>query len=145
MSTTGREEGAGSPARRETPPVANAEPRRNGVGVAALVVGIVSLVLAILIIFFPLAGILGIVAIVLGGIGMGRAGRGIADNRGQALTGLITGLLAFLVAVALGLGIGSFVFQHANDFRKLGSCMDKAQSAAARQTCARAFGNQLHD
>ena len=118
---------------------------RNGMGVAALVVGVVSLVLAVLIVFFPLAGLLGIIAIILGAIGMGRASRGEADNRGQAVAGLITGILALLIAIALGVGIGGFVTTHVNDFRKLGSCWKKADSRAERKACANTFSKNIGD
>ena len=118
---------------------------RNGMGVAALVVGVVALVLAILIVFFPIAGLLGIVAIILGAIGMARASRGEADNRGQALAGLITGLLALLIAIGLGIGIGGFLTAHANDFRKLGTCWNKADNRVERQACVRIFGKNVDD
>jgi uncharacterized membrane protein HdeD (DUF308 family) len=114
-------------------------------GVAALVVGVVALVLAVLIVFFPIAGVLGIVAIVLGAIGMARASRGEADNRGQALAGLITGILALLVAIALGVGVGGFLTTHVNDFRKLGTCWKKANTRVERKVCANAFSKNIGD
>ena len=119
--------------------------RRNGMGVAALVVGVVALVLAILIVFFPIAGLLGIIAIILGAIGMGRASRGEADNRGQAVAGLITGILALLVAIALGVGIGGFLTTHVNDFRKLGTCWKKADTRVERKACANTFSKNIDD
>ena len=118
---------------------------RNGVGVAALVVGVVSLVLAVLVIFFPIAGVLAIIAIILGAVGMGRASRGVADNRGQALAGLITGLLALLIAIGLGIAVGSFFINNANDFRKLGSCFNQAETRAEKRACARTFSNRIED
>ena len=119
--------------------------RRNGMGVAALVVGVVALVLAVLIVFFPIAGLLGIIAIILGAIGMGRASRGEADNRGQALAGLITGILALLLAIALGVGIGGFLTTHVNDFRKLGTCWKKADTRVERKACANTFSKNIDD
>jgi len=68
-----------------------ARPRRNGMGTAALVVGVVALVLVVLILFAPLGAFLGLVALVLGIVGLVRANRGQADNRGQAVAGLVTG------------------------------------------------------
>jgi uncharacterized membrane protein HdeD (DUF308 family) len=119
--------------------------RRNGMGVAALVVGVVALVLAVLIVFFPIAGLLGIIAIILGAIGMGRGSRGEADNRGQALAGLITGILALLLAIALGVGVGGFLTTHVNDFRKLGTCWKKANTHAERKACANTFSKNIDD
>ena len=53
-----------------------ARPRRNGMGTAALVVGVVALVLVVLILFAPLGALLGLVALVLGIVGLVRANRG---------------------------------------------------------------------
>jgi uncharacterized membrane protein HdeD (DUF308 family) len=116
---------------------------RNGIGVAALVVGVVSLVLAVLVVFFPIAGLLGLIAIILGIIGMGRARRGEATNRGQALAGLLTGLLALAIAVFLAIRIGVFLTDHQADFRRLGSCMTSASDRQEFRECARTFGQQV--
>ena len=118
---------------------------RNGIGVAALVVGVVALVLAILVVFFPLAGLLGLIAVILGAVGMAKASRGEATNRGQALGGLLTGLIALILAILVGVGIGSFAFGHINDFRKLSTCWHKANNAAEQKACARTFSNHVTD
>jgi uncharacterized membrane protein HdeD (DUF308 family) len=117
--------------------------RRNGVGVGALVVGVVALVLAILVLFFPIAAVLGIIAIILGIVGLRRASRGEADNRGQAAAGLITGLIALLLAVFFTVTIGAFFAQHQNDFRKFGNCLGGADNKQERRQCAETLGNQL--
>ncbi len=57
---------------------------RNGVGIAALVVGLISLVFAGL--------ILGAVAIILGWIGMNRVKKGEATNQVMALIGVVLGI-----------------------------------------------------
>ena len=119
--------------------------RRNGIGVAALVIGIVSLVLAVLIIFFPIAGLLGLIAIILGIIGISRASRGEADNRGQAIAGLVTGLLGLAFSIFFTIGIGSFFAAHQDDFRKLGTCLTSADNDQQRRQCGRELQQQLHD
>ena len=58
--------------------------QRNGVGIAALVVGLISLVFAGL--------LLGAVAIVLGWIGLNRVKKGQATNQVMALTGVVLGM-----------------------------------------------------
>ena len=121
------------------------EPRRNGMGVAALVVGVVALVLAALVLFFPIAAVLGIVAIILGAIGLGRVSRGEADNRGQALAGLLTGLAALLLAAFFTISIGTFFAQHQNNFRRFGNCMLGADTRAERTDCGRTLTNQLEN
>jgi uncharacterized membrane protein HdeD (DUF308 family) len=129
----------------DTTRTGHAEPRRrNGMGVAALVVGVVALVLALLVLFFPIAAVLGIVAIILGLVGMGRARRGEADNRGQALAGLLTGLVALLIAVFFTVSIGAFFAEHQNDFRRMGNCMvgagDRHQE---RRECVETLTEQI--
>ncbi|MDQ3660618.1 MAG: DUF4190 domain-containing protein [Actinomycetota bacterium] len=117
--------------------------RRNGVGVGALVLGVLSLVLALLVLFFPIAAILGLIAVILGFLGIGRASRGEADNRGQAIAGLITGALALALAVFFTISIGAFFAQHQNDFRQFGNCMLGADDKQQRNECGRTFTDKL--
>ncbi len=119
----------------------NEERARNGIGVAALVFGVVSLVLAILVVFFPIAAVVGLIAIILGIIGIRRSSRGEATNRGQALAGLLTGLIAVAIAVFLVVRIGVFLADHQDDFRRFGSCVTSASDQQDFRRCARSFGN----
>lgn len=69
---------------------------RNGMGVAALVVAIIALLLTI-----TVAGavVLGIVAVILGFVGLARVKRSEADNRGVALSGVILGVIAIIAGL----------------------------------------------
>jgi uncharacterized membrane protein HdeD (DUF308 family) len=120
-----------------------ARPRRNGMGTAALVVGVVALVLVVLILFSPLGALLGLVAVILGILGIVRVNRGQADNRGQAVAGLVTGALALVIGLFLAVGIGTFFATNVNDFRQFGRCMDNAGSDQARQACAERLSRDL--
>jgi hypothetical protein len=120
-----------------------ARPRRNGMGTAALVVGVVALTLVVLILFAPLGVLAGLVAVVLGILGLTRANRGEADNRGQAVTGLVTGGLAVLIGLFLAVSIGTFFATNVNDFRQFGRCMDNARSDQAREACGQELANNL--
>lgn len=62
----------------------------NGLGVTALVLGIIS---AAVFCLWPLAILLGLLALIFGGIGRGKAHRGEATNAGQALAGIICGVV----------------------------------------------------
>jgi hypothetical protein len=117
--------------------------RRNGIGVAALVVGVVALVLVLLLLFSPLGVLLGLVAVVLGIIGLVRANRGEADNRGQAVSGLVTGGLALLLGIFFTISVGTWFATHTNDFRRFGDCMDNAGGDTAREQCARQLSRDL--
>lgn len=70
----------------------------NGMGVTALVLGIIA---AAVFCLWPLAIVLGVLAIIFGSIGRGRAKRGEATNPGQALAGIICGIAGIVLGVAL--------------------------------------------
>ncbi|MER5785215.1 hypothetical protein ABT104_26410 [Streptomyces mobaraensis] len=78
-------------------PMAPAVPD-NGFGTAALVLGIVSLVLAVSVV---LGLVLGVLAVIFGAVGRAKAVRGVATNRGQAVAGLILGALGLAASVAV--------------------------------------------
>jgi Domain of unknown function (DUF4190) len=122
---------------------AAARPRRNGVGTTALVLGVVSLVLVVLLLFAPLGAFLGLLAVIFGILGVIRVNRGEADNRGQAVTGLITGAIALLVGVVLTVSIGTWFATHVNDFNEFGRCLDRASGPTAREACARELSRNL--
>ncbi len=73
---------------------------RNGLGSAGMVLGIVGLVFA----FIPLVGVVAwpmvIVGLVLGILGLLRANRGEATNRGAAITGIACSAVGLIVCVA---------------------------------------------
>ena len=116
---------------------------RNGAGVAALVLGLLGLVLALLVLPAPLGALLGLLAAVFGIMGISRAGRGDATNRGQAVTGLISGILALALGVFLTVRIGSYLQDHASDFNNLTRCLNSANTAQERTACTNTFLDQI--
>ncbi|MFE9809625.1 DUF4190 domain-containing protein [Streptomyces sp. NPDC005227] len=70
----------------------------NGMGTASLVLGIIA---AALFCAWPLAIVLGILAVVFGVIGRGRVRKGEATNPGQALAGIICGSVGIVLGAAL--------------------------------------------
>jgi membrane-bound ClpP family serine protease len=116
---------------------------RNGMGTAAMVLGILGLVLVVLIFFSPLGAVLGLLAVAFGVVGLLRANRGEADNRGQAVTGLVTGAVALVVGLLLTIGIGTFFAANVNEFRQFGRCMDRAGGQTEREACARQLSRDL--
>jgi Domain of unknown function (DUF4190) len=117
--------------------------RRNGMGTAALVLGVVALVLVLLLIFSPLGAFLGLLAVIFGIVGIVRANRREADNRGQAVTGLVTGGLALLFGIWFTISVGVWFSTHVNDFNRFGQCLDDATGQAAREQCAQELGRNL--
>ncbi|WP_346009743.1 DUF4190 domain-containing protein [Streptomyces sp. SID1328] len=82
---------------------------QNNAGTAALVLGILSIVLFCL--YGVVSLILGVIAVILGVQGRRRADRGEATNRGQAQAGFVLGIIGIIVGVAtLALFIGILVF-----------------------------------
>jgi hypothetical protein len=74
---------------------------QNGYGVAAMVLGIVSVCLFCL---YGFGALLGILAIVFGVLGRKRVQRGEATNAGQALAGIVLGIASIVItAVVIGL------------------------------------------
>jgi hypothetical protein len=110
----------------------------NGIGTAALVVG----VLALLSSWFFVGGLLGIVAIVLGAVGLGRVKKGTASNKGMAVVGIVLGALSILIAGAL-LALGVWIFG-SDAGQELAECLEQAGAdAAAQAECQREFENTL--
>jgi hypothetical protein len=79
-------------------PVAHQAPR-NGVGTAALILGIIGVLAGIIPLFFWVAGILGVIGLVLGFVGRGRFERSEATNGTMALWGIIIGAVALVVSI----------------------------------------------
>jgi membrane-bound ClpP family serine protease len=112
---------------------------RNGAGVAALVLGLLGLVLVLLVLLAPLGALLGLLAVVFGIMGISRAGRGEATNRGQAVTGLIAGVLALVLGVVLTVRIGGYLQDHASDVNSLARCLNAASTDQERKACTSTF------
>ena len=117
--------------------------RRNGMGTTALVLGVVALVLVLLLIFSPLGVLLGLLAVIFGIVGIVRANRREADNRGQAVAGLVAGGLALLLGIWFTVSVGVWFSTHVNDFNRFGQCLDDATGQAAREQCAQELGRNL--
>ncbi|MEC4020143.1 DUF4190 domain-containing protein [Streptomyces sp. H27-D2] len=87
---------------------------RNGMGTAGLVCGIIGLVCGIIAVFWFFALILGVLAIIFGGVGRGRVKRGEATNSSPATAGIVLGVLSLafpllwfaVFASVLGIGMG---------------------------------------
>ena len=99
---------------------------QNGMGTAALVLGIVGLVFSVL--FFPLGFVLAAIGLVLGILGLKRAKRGLATNRGMALAGTVLSVLALLVCLGWGVLIGVLV-------NKTQDCNDPDLSRSEQRQC----------
>jgi Domain of unknown function (DUF4190) len=111
---------------------------KNGLGIAALVIAIIGL-------FTVFGGLfLGIVAVILGFIGWGRAKRGEATNGGVAIAGIVLGILGVIVSIVAIFVVVSF-------FNDVGGtdyidCLSRAgNDEQAVQQCADQFRDRIED
>ncbi|MFD9967606.1 DUF4190 domain-containing protein [Streptomyces sp. NPDC059013] len=81
----------------------------NGMGITALVLGIIAVVGFCL---YGLGIVLGVLALIFGFIGRARARRGEANNGGMALAGIILGAIGIVVGAAF---LGLVIWAVAND------------------------------
>ena len=123
------------------PDAAGAPAPRNGMGLAALILGIV----AILTCWFVLGGLFGLLAIVLGVLAAGRARRGRATNRGVAVSGIVTGAIGLVLSIVIVVTAGTLfvsfgggqvvdcVQQAGGDQAKLQQCTQQVQDQLRQQ------------
>jgi hypothetical protein len=119
--------------------------QRNGLGVASLVLGVASLVAVASFVLFPLALVGGLIGAVLGVVGLVRAGRGEASNRGQATAGLICGAVALALAIVLAVRVGTWANDNRTALADLEKCLAKAKDGAAAGTCFGQFATDVRD
>lgn len=99
---------------------------QNGMGTAALVLGLVGLVCSVL--FFPLGFVMAVVGLVLGIVGLKRAKRGFATNRGAAMAGVVLSVVSLVVCVGWGIFIGVLV-------NRTQDCNDPDLSRSEQRQC----------
>lgn len=108
----------------------------NGMGITALVLGIIGAILSI----FIIGGILTVLAIIFGVIGRGKAKRGEATNGGMALAGLILGIVGTVIAAVLLI----FALANRDKIERYNDCVTEARGdRAAIEVCADRFGQEL--
>ena len=111
-----------------------------GLAVASLVLGILGLLTA----FFG-GGLLGLVAVILGVLALGKIKRGEADGRGLALGGIITGALALLITIGIVAIGASFISENSDEISELNDCVKAAgNNQTAVQACRSQFNEQVN-
>ncbi len=113
-------------------PVPTQQPR-NGLGIAAMVLGITGAVLSLTLILFWLSWLPALLAVIFGAIGLGLARKGLATNRAMALAGVILGVAGLLVSV----GTGVFVVVHVQAVNKERRADENAARARFEEQAAR--------
>ncbi|MEU7059695.1 DUF4190 domain-containing protein [Streptomyces sp. NPDC046197] len=88
----------------------------NGMGTTGLVLGIIGLVCSLTFILWFFGVLLGILGIIFGAIGRGKANRGEATNKGAATAGLVCGIVATVVLPLLGLLVFASIMGSSSTF-----------------------------
>ena len=114
----------------------------NGLGVAALVLGVASLVAAVSFTLFPLGLLGGLVAAVLGGVALARARTSSAASPG-AVAGIVCGVLALAVGVVFAVHIGVLVAHNTSAFTTFDTCIAKAGNRGAVVSCITHLANGI--
>jgi uncharacterized protein DUF4190 len=120
------------------PPVP-AAPKKDVLGISALIVAILGLLFS----WSVFGGfVLGVVAVILGFVGRSKVKRGEASNGGVALGGIVLGALAVVVSLAfIAIWYGAFSDIGGTDYF---DCVSKAGSdPKAVQSCADQFQDHL--
>jgi len=101
---------------------------RNGLGTAALVLGILGAVAGATLFLFFVAFVLGVLAVVFGLIGRGRAKRGEASNKTAATWGFSLGAVALVLSV-----VGLLFVIHV--VRDMNRCRERAITPQQYDAC----------
>ncbi|MGZ4482566.1 MAG: DUF4190 domain-containing protein [Gaiellales bacterium] len=115
----------------------------NGLSVAALVLGVASLVAAVSFVLFPLALPGGLLAAILGVVAVSRGRTRGATNHGQAIAGIVCGILALVVTVVFAVRFGTFVANNTSVFTSFDNCIAKAGDRSAVSSCIAQFANDV--
>jgi membrane-bound ClpP family serine protease len=116
---------------------------RNGLGVAALVLGVASLVAALSFVLFPLALLAGLVAAILGLIALTRGRKKGANNPGQAVAGIICGVLALAIAIVFSVRVGTLVARNTDVFTRFDKCIAQASNRSHVSNCIARLSNDI--
>ena len=115
-------------------------PVSNGMGTAALVLGIVAIPGILTVV---LGILLGLLALIFGIIGRKRYSRREATNGGAAMAGAILGGFALTISIILVAVGATFFFNHKSDIQKLRDCINNAQNQQEQQDCQNQFRNDI--
>lgn len=117
--------------------------RKNGLGTAALVIGVASLVAALSFVLLPLALIGGVISVAIGVAALTRGRAGGTANPGQATAGLVCGLVALAAVFVISVRVGSFMAQNTSAFTNVNHCLAKAANRSDVAACISRFASAL--
>lgn len=124
---------------------------RNGMGITALVLGLVGVVLGLFIILFWMSWLPALLAVIFGAVGLSHARKGRATNKAMAISGLVLGAVGLLIAAGSAAFTVVAVKHVVDDARAKAEEATEAKESAAAAEKARhlsfgepyTFGNGL--
>jgi len=116
---------------------------RYGLGTAALVVGVASLVAALSFVLLPIGLVGSLVAICLGAAALVRGRSGGTANPGQATAGLVCGILGLAVGIVFAVRLGTFVASNTDVFTRFDNCLAKASGRSQVADCVAQFARGI--
>ncbi|MCC3776126.1 DUF4190 domain-containing protein [Streptomyces sp. UNOB3_S3] len=105
---------------------------RNGMGITALVLGIIGVVLGLAVVLFWLSWLPALLAVIFGFVGLSYARKGLATNRAMALAGVILGVAGLLISAGGGV-LAAVAVKEVADDRRAKDRKDKASAAAEEE------------
>ena len=114
----------------------------NGIAIAALVIGILSLLIAWVPFLGLLGGVGGVLALILGFVGRSKAKDPSTGGNGAAITGIVTGILALVLSIVVTVGVfalGGTFFSSFTDCIEAGGSEAECQEELERDLLRR-FG-----
>jgi len=112
---------------------------RYGMGIAALVTGVASLVAALSFVLLPIGLVGSLVAICLGAAALVRGRSGGTANPGQATAGLVCGILGLAVGIVFAVRLGTFVASNTDVFTRFDNCLARASGRSQVADCIAQF------
>jgi hypothetical protein len=112
---------------------------RYGLGIAALVTGVASLVAALSFVLLPIGRVGSLVAICLGAAALVRGRSGGTANPGQATAGLVCGILGLAVGIVFAVRLGTFVASNTDVFTRFDNCLARASGRSQVADCIAQF------
>lgn len=112
-------------------------------GVAALVLGVASLVAVSSFVLFPLGFLGGVVAVVLGIIAITRGRTKGATNPGQTTAGIVCGALAIIIAVVFAVRVGTWAARNTSAFTRFDNCIAQAGNRSEVADCISRFSQDV--
>ncbi|WP_217168941.1 DUF4190 domain-containing protein [Streptomyces sp. AC512_CC834] len=114
--------------------------RGNGMAIAALVLGI----LAVLLFWTVIGGVvLGLLALIFGIIGARRARGGRAPHRAMSVVAAVLGALGVIASVVI-IAIGASIL-NSDEFKDFDDCVQHADSQSERDACADDFNEDVNN